>query len=373
MAEQKGYEWPEKFNIGVLPGRGVGVAEKWTSILAEDTGMKVSLADTPDNVERYKWLKDGIVDIAGGGATELGRVLAGDRNFAKLGAFPIRAVWTISKYNSGFFVRGDSYIKDVYDIKPGVRVVDMSSYLASQRNIEGLLAWAGITDLEKDVNWVPAHNSAEKARFIVDGEADIASASPTAAEIYEAEKNPHGIRWIELNSDKDPEGARRLNEKYLTIFGPMFDGVPSCIGRWSTVGIGLFCARPDADTEFVYNLAKWMDENWGRYKGLHFWLEQTTRKNLMEELDRAFTPCHDGLIKYLKELGLWTVAHEERQKANVDMVERYYKANQAAIKLAGEKQIAVAADNPAWLEMWENYKKEQGLSEFELLPSLSKG
>ena len=67
------------------------------------------------------------------------------------------------KYDSGFIVRGDSKIKDIYDIKSGVRVVDMRSFLPSQDNVEGLLAWAGIYDLEKDVRWVPAHNTEEKA------------------------------------------------------------------------------------------------------------------------------------------------------------------------------------------------------------------
>jgi hypothetical protein len=273
-------------------------------------------------------------------------------------------------------VRGDSRIKDIYDIKPGVRVVDMRSYLPRQRNVEGLLAWAGIYDLENDVNWVPAHNTEEKARLIVEGKADIASAIPSSPSTYEAERNPHGLRWIDLNEEKDPEGARRFHEKrplYPDYFGPMFRGVQSARGVYSTVGCDQFCCRADTDPEFIYHLAKWLDENWARYKDLHPWLEQTNLKNLMDKLDTTFIPCHEGLVKYLKELGLWTDAHEQRQKQNVAQVNMYCEASQKAMWLADEKGIAVSAKNPEWLELWENYKKEQGLPKFDILPSLGKG
>ena len=397
MVERDGYNWPENFSAGVLTGiSGLemeNVYRKWTGALAEDTGIKVHIAYTANKVDKFKWLHSGIVDITDGGQHEVSRVLEGDRRFGKIeycgqnygrraavygnrdcGAFQVRKAWVHSKYDSGYMVRGDSYIKDVYDIKPGVRMVDMRPYLSSQRNLEGLLAWAGIQDPENDVTWVPAHNTEEKIQLVVDGKADICFAIPSAPSTYKAEENPHGIRWIDLNDEKDPEGAKRFNEKYMLIsFGPMFRGVTSCKGHWGTMGADVFCCHADADTEFIYNLAKWMDESWARYKDLHFWLEQMTLKNLMKELDTTFIPCHDGLIKYLKELGLWTAAHEERHKVNVDLVTRYCVATQEAQWLADEKQIIVAAENPEWVELWENYKKEQDLPICQALPSLGKG
>jgi TRAP-type uncharacterized transport system substrate-binding protein len=381
MVEQKDYTWPENFKVGVLPPAGgletPNVAKLWTSLLAEDTGTKVHLAYAPDKAHKFKWLHYGIVDICDGGAAEFGPVLDGTRIYRDrdTGAFPVRMAWVFSKYDSGFMVRGDSHIRDIYDIKPGVRVVDMRPYLPSQRNVEGLLAWAGIQDLEKDVTWVPAHSTEEKALLIVDGKADIASVIPSSPSTYEAEKNPHGLYWIDLNEEKDPEGARRFHEKsplYPDYFAPMFRGVASARGHWSTVGCDQFCCHAETDTELIYNLAKWLDENRARYKDLHPWLEQTNRKNLMEKLDTTFIPCHDGLVKYLRELGLWTDAHEERQKGNVDLVTRYCIASREAMWLADEKRIVVSQDNQEWIDLWENYKKEQGLPAFDILPSLGK-
>lgn len=370
-----GYKWPDNLSIG--SGHEVAnVIKKWVPLLSEDTRMNIHLAHTTDNANKFKWLHYGIVDIVDGGQFEFGRVLEGVRRYGSrdTGAFHVRVAWMQSKYDSGFIVRGDSPIKNIYDIKPGVRVVDMRSYLTSQTNLDGLLAWAGINDIEKDVKWVPAHNTEEKIQFIVDGKADIAYAIPTSPITYEAEKNPYGLRWIELNAEKDPEGAKRFHGKCPLIgLGLMFRGVPSSICQWGMVGTDQLCCRADAEPDFIYHLAKWLNENWDRYKDLHSWLTQSTLENLMVELDSIFIPCHDGLIKYLKELGLWSVAHQKRQKENVALVNRYCEASQKAMLLADSKSIEVSVDNPDWVSLWENYKKEEGIPRFDILPSLGKG
>lgn len=376
MDKQKSFKWPERFSSAAWTGVGMQVAKGWTSVLAKDTGMKINIACTSDTVNRFKWLHYGIVNITGGGTAEVSQVLEGDRRYGNrdTGAFAVRAVWVGSKTNSGFMVRGDSYIKDIYDIKPGVKVVDMRSYLASQRIVEAFLAWAGIDDCEKEVNWVQAHSSDEKAQLVVDGKADVCFAVPSSPSIYKAEKNPYGIRWIDLNADKDPEGAKRFHKKELLIdFAPMFSGVQSCVGRWGSVGTGLLCCRADASIDLMYNLAKWLDENWTRYKDNHVWLEQVTRKNLMLELDKTFIPCHDGLIKYLKELKLWTDAHQKRHEENVKLVNRYCEASEKAMLMADEKEIWVSPENPEWVKLWEDYKKELGIPVCDMLPSLHKG
>lgn len=359
--ESKRFQWPENLSVGILPGLPLTGAKKWTTLLAEDTGVKIHFACTTDTA-----------DIIGLGADEAKRVLEGDGRYANRDsdASQIRLVWVHSKYFSGFMTRGDSNIDNVFDIKPGVKVVDMRRYLGNQYNIEGLLAWARIYDLEKDVTWVKSNSIEEKAQLIIDGKADIAWAIPTSPLVYEAEKNPRGLRWLDLNEDKDPEGARRFNEKYICNFSPMFKGVSSCIGHWGMACTGLFCCRADADPEFTYRLAKWSDENYLRYKGLQSWLTQAMRESLMEELYQTFIPCHDGLIIYLKELGLWSDAHEERQKVNVALVDRYCKASQKALRLADDVGLIVSANNPEWLRLWKNYKKEQGLPNFDYLPSI---
>ena len=379
MVKNDAYQWPENFSFSVLKVSGLETADvlrKLAAVLSRSTGAKVHLAHAASKSDKFKWVHYGLADVVDGGDMDFRQMLEGDKLYRnrETGAFPVRLVWVLSKYDSGFIVRGDSRIKDVHDIKPGVRVVDMS-YFASQKVVEALLAWAGIKDLEKDVKWVKATSTEHKAQLIVDGEADVAFAVPTGEITEKADKNPHGLRWLDLNPDKDSEGEKRFREKspvYPEYFGPMFRGVQSCRGHWGLVGADQLCCRENASTGLIYHLVKWIDDNYPKFKDLHPWLEQMTRQNIMEKLDHTFLPAHEGLIKYLKELGLWSEAHEARQKQNTGLVSRWCEARQKAMWLADEKGVVVSGENPEWAELWENYKKELGLPVFDLLPSLHK-
>ncbi|RJQ41539.1 MAG: hypothetical protein C4555_00055, partial [Dehalococcoidia bacterium] len=276
MAVRKGsFKWPQSITATCWTGLGAEVYGSWLPVLGEKTGMRTRLIPTFDTVSRFRWLRFGLVDMTAGGPTVISQMLEGNRRYSKRdsGPFQFRAFWAQSKTNSGYMVRGDSYIKTTDDIRPGIRVVDMRSYLANQRILEAFLVWGGhIKDLEKEVVWVPAENIERKAQLVIDGKADLAFVSPTSQTTCDAEKKPYGIRWVEVNPEKEPEGARRfLKVDPLVTFGPMIYGTASCIGKWGTVGISLFCTRADTDPEFVYHLAKWLDENWAKYRDLHSW------------------------------------------------------------------------------------------------------
>jgi hypothetical protein len=91
----------------------------------------------------------------------------------------------------------------------------------------------------------------------------------------------------------------------------------------------------------------------------------------MEGLQYTFMPCHEGLIAYLKDLGLWTRAHVLRQKENQDLVDRYAKAYKECMWLADEKRIWVARENKEWIKFWTDYRKAN-LPEFTQFDSLPK-
>jgi TRAP-type uncharacterized transport system substrate-binding protein len=372
MATQKaksknGFKWPEEFRVVGWTGLGQGILGSWTKVLAADTGMKCQVGHTTDTVNRFKWVKAGLFDMTAGGTSETQQMLEGDLRYANrdTGAFNIRCVWAQSKSNSGFFVRGDSHIKGIYDIKPGTRVVDMRDYLASQRILDGVFAWAKVD--EKDIVWVKAKSSEDKARLVMEGKADFAFAMPSSQSIIDAEKSPYGIRWIDCNSEKDPEGAARYWKiDPLVAFGPMFNGVKSALGVWGSFGTSLYCTRDDKDPEFVYHMAKWMDENYPRFKDLHPWNQYMTRESIVDELKHTFIPCHDGLIVYLKELGLWTPMHERRHRQNVERISRCVEGNKTAIAIADRKGIKVDPKNPEWMDFWETFKKDAAVPRIKM-------
>ncbi len=355
------FVWPEKITVASGSGVGAEVISSWGSLLAADTDMGVRIALSANTAERMKWVGLGLAELTAGGTGNSGMLLQAEGPYAArdAGPYQIRAVWAQSSSASGFFTRGDSALVTPRDIVPGTRVVDMT-YVASQKIVTGLLAWAGVgTD---DVVWVPASDAKEKNRLILEGAADVAFGTPTATSMYQAEESPHGIRWLDLNADADPEGAARFLEVDPLIgFTPIPMGVPSSIGVWGAGGTSFYCATDTLDAGLVYHVAAWLDGNWARFKDAHAWNQYMTRQIVIGELGHTFIPLHRGLVDYLDQLGLWTKANEKRQRANVDLVTAYCDAWREALDLADEQALAVAADNQAWLDLWAVVKQRRGV------------
>jgi len=369
-AENNGFNWPEKLHV--ISGKDVGedVSRSWGDLLQADTGMKVHVAGEYDKVDRFRWLGHlKIFHLTTVSPGETSQMLMANRRYCVRdgGPFPIRAAWVHSKGNSGFFTRSDSTIRTPHDIKPGTRLCHMT-YGPATRVVNGLLAWAEVSP--DDIVWVDVSNSVENYQAVIEGRSDLGFNFPTTPTMYEAEKNPYGLSWIDLNAEADPEGARRFLEwDPLVTFGPIHSGVDSALGHWGTVVIIFELTHADTDSELIYNLAKWMDENYPRFKDKHPLNRFRDRETLIEGLKHTFLPCHEGMISYLKDIGLWTKAHDVRQSENKDLVDRYAAAYQQCMWEADDEKIWVARESEEWVKFWSDYRKAN-LPEFKLFDNL---
>ncbi|MFA5315902.1 MAG: TAXI family TRAP transporter solute-binding subunit [Dehalococcoidales bacterium] len=379
MAVRKeGYKWPEKLDIISWIPVGVDIAHSWADLLEADTGMKMHIAGEYDTVDRYRWLgRMKLFDITSSGNFETGQAMMAERKYAVRdgGPFRMRTIWTASKGNSGFFLRGDTKIKTPRDIKAGTKIARLGT--VQTERYDGLLAWAEVKP--EDIVWVDVKDIKENARVIADGKADLAFSYPTSLVVIEAEKNPHGLRWLDMNADADPEGARRFRQIDPQVtFGPFYSGVQSGErvasggGIWGITGINFEQTRADVDPSLVYNLAKWFDNNYERFKDKHAFNRFRNRETLIEGLRHTFLPCHEGLIEYLKDIGVWTKAHDIRQKENQELIDRYAAAYQQCMWEADEKKIWVARENDDWIKLWDDYRKAnlQEFVPFEDLPKV---
>jgi len=175
-----------------------------------------------------------------------------------------------------------------------------------------------------------------------------------------------------LDAAKDPEGARRFQTvDPLIRFGIIPEGgVRSAAGVPSTEGIVFEVTTESTDPAFVYNLARWFDLNFKRFQKRHPDNTFKNRETLVRGLRHTFIPCHEGLIEYLKELGIWTRAHDIRQKENIELITRYCEAYPKAVEEADDLQIVVDPKNPDWQKFWQDYKNKLGLPEFKLFDDL---
>jgi len=344
---------------GQAGSAGYAVAVAWTTPLSDATGTKIRVVTEESDLLRGLWIKQGLF-FTSSGPTQMQIDGTLGYNTRDGGPYQTRLIYPISKADMGFAVRGDSGIKTPHDIKPGMKIIYISFAPHGRTYMEAILAWAQVDP--DDVSWVPAGSIAANTRFITDGKGDVAIGFPATPYWYETEASPHGLAWIEMDAQADPEGAARYVEVMPdTMFATMDQGVPTAHGVKAVANLAGYCTRAETDPELVYHVVKWLDENNDLYKDGHPWCPSMTIANLMTLAEVSWTPLHDGSVKYLEEKGLWTDKHEARRQANIDLITRYISAYQVAIGLADDKGIDVDSTNEQWTALWEDYKQKLNL------------
>lgn len=358
------YEWPAVMKLGVtaIGGSSYASAAAWGIVMEQDTGMKIRLVPERSTVIQGRWLKEGKVDttfntpsVEGPEAMEAECGTGWDTRDG--GPYQTRTVWLSNMSWWGFMVRGDSDIKTIYDIKPGTRIAYFTGSAGCVKTTFCLLDWLQLK--KEDIVEVPIAGFGASVKSVAEGKADVIYASTVASATFEAEANPHGIRWLPLDPKEDPEGYGRFkkNKRGVTL-GVCPKGVKSAIGIPMIISPFVMCTTADKDTEFIYHLAKWLHENFDAYKDKHPNCPQMSIELFRDWLDISYLPVHDGTIKYLKEVGIWTADDDARQKYNVDLVDKYIKAYAEAIKAADEQEIMIESKGEKWCELWAGFKKD---------------
>ena len=365
---EEAWEWPDMLPVIASPVGSLGYTTLvgWTALLQKDTGMQMRLVPGPTGVENYKNLKEGRFFWMLDSNSQVAGLMEGTAAYASrdLGPFQIRCFWPSNASVTGYMVRGDSDIKTPQDIKPGTRIAYYAASPMGKLTGEAIVAWAGLDP--EDVEWVPFTGFWTDLALVAEGKADITWSYPSAPKLFEQEAAPQGIAWIDLDTEADPEGAKRFLDVWRTIgFGVNEIGCPSSIGNKGLLTITMHLTRAENDAELIYQICKWLWDNYDKYQDISPTLKYHDIDTVMKMVETSFVPAHDGLIKYLKELGKWTPAHQARQEANVDLMNRYEEAYDEAITLAGEEGITVDPTNDDWIELWENYKKELALPLFK--------
>ncbi len=367
VVEEGVWQWPEKLVIGAsrTTGNLYMTAIGWQKLFSDDTGVTTRIAIHPVMTTRWVWLRNGEIDLTS--LKQSGKPwLEGQRENATRDAGPwhVRGWWITGQRDRGFTTYKGSPIKTPEDIEPGTRIT-YSAYLGPPEAGEynrGLVAWAGLT--MDDVVWIPAASKAAIKRLLMDGKADVSYVeSVVESGWYEAAASPRGLAFLDLDPKANPEGAARYKEHDIdTIWGVIASGVTEGIGHHGMTVIGRGVISSAQDPEFIYRWVKWMHQNYDRYKDAHVLLRGFTVENVVNETEVGYIPYHDGTIRYLQELGVWTEKAEENAQYWDEIISEYIARYQAAIDDADSKGIEVTPENKEWIDLWFSYRA--GLPEF---------
>jgi TRAP transporter TAXI family solute receptor len=364
------WEWPEKLTVvDYGPGTaGYGISVAWTTELAKQTGMKVRIVAEESSALRFRWVQEGMM-FNSPQTPALGQLYAqGEFATRDGGPFQSRNTWALGQSFMGYTALGDSGIKTPYDIKPGMKIIYGTFSPAVKTLLEAVLAWAQVDP--EDVEWVPVGSVAGMMRALMDGRGDVTYGNPGTPDWYEAEAGPHGLTWLTLDAKEDPEGMQRYSEVWSAFSWGVCHGMcPTSEGIPMATKIATYSSYVGTDTDLVYHWVKFMDENKDKWKDVHPWAPYMTAEVMTELAESDFIPVHEGTIRYLKEKGLWTTAHEARNQLNIDNLTKWVDAYAAAIDLADEKEILVHPTNDEWMTLWEDYKNGLALPTLKMFTS----
>ena len=351
------WQWPERLLLvtsrTTSPSYGAMVG--WSTPLAQDTGMTIRIVCEDSSQVQNRWVKEGRFLFRS--PHQRRDSFYGEKGSAErdVGPWQSRIIFPTGIIYWSFAVLGDSGIKVPQDIKPGMagRITTLSA--APQQSMYALIAWAGIN--YEDIEWVVGAGSGQGSQWLMDGKIDFDVAYLTSSSWFEVSASPHGLGIIELDYENDPEGAQRFLDVYpWTSWGVARGQLPEGDGLKMVESLSPAVSREDYDPEFVYQLVKWMDENYDRYKDSHPLTRDMTMDNLVKLATDHYEPLHDGTVRYLEEIGRWTTELEARRQYNIEQMTLWVDAYQKAIEMADDKGIDVDPTNDEWQEYWENYR-----------------
>jgi TRAP transporter TAXI family solute receptor len=261
-------------------------------VLKDKAGLNVLVQPTAGDQVIVPMVASGEVDIGISNAMEVHDGLA-------KGNKDLRIITAAHALRVGFFVRKDSGLRSVADLK-GRRVpYGFSAMRALEPTVRAILATANLT--EKDIKPVLVPNVIRSADDFASGAADAFYFAFGAPKVREVDVTVGGIRMTEID-EKGMAAARKIERwGYLTQVGPgpIFIGVEKPMKVYSFDNV-IFTSAKSPD-EFVYRVLDTMLKNKNDLVAVQPVLREFTAAFGYKQYE---VPYHPGALKYFKEQNL---------------------------------------------------------------------
>jgi TRAP transporter TAXI family solute receptor len=260
-----------------------------SKVLKEKGGLNTLVQNTSGETVMIAIVDRAEADFAMANAPELGALIANHKNLRMIGP-----VYTLK---TGFWVRKDSGMKMISDLRGKRVTMGYSAMRALDPMSRAILAAGGLT--EKDIKPVMVPNVMRSADDFVAGAADMYMFAFGAPKVREVDVTVGGTRFLEFNDTPGLAAARKISPfGYLSDIapGPIFIGVEKPMKTYTIDNILFTHAKVSDDV--VYKLIETMENNKADMIAVAPNLREFSAANLHK--DYKF-PFHPGALKYFKD------------------------------------------------------------------------
>lgn len=213
----------------------------------------------------------------------------------------LRLVGALYPLRVGFFVRKDSGIKSIADLKGKRVTLGFAAQSTIQQFALAVLATGGLT--EKDVKPVLVPNLIRSADEFANGNADAFVFGLGAAKVKEVDSTVGGVRFVAVpNSPEALAAARKtLPTVYLSVVDPHVSqtGVlePTTVLTYDH----MLATNTAVKDDVIYKVVDAMVANKPELVAVAPWMREMTERQLYKKFP---VPYHPGAVKWFQEKGV---------------------------------------------------------------------
>ncbi len=308
--------------------------------VTKKVGMKIRILPSGNDIGRLIPVKSHVAHFATMSAGSAYACINGLYEYGRYewGPQPIRQILAVIDRDQGFSIAtaATANIKTPKDMK-GKRLTLIPGGTSLNLNSEATLAFGGLT--WEDVVKIPAPSLATSMKFIGEGKTDAAFASTTSPAMYEVERSPYGVHWLELPADDKAGWERLLKLTPFMIPVSAIKGVgasPEKPKQMMSYAYPLLLCYAYLNDDIAYAMLKSIDQSFDLYKACNAVMPSWQLKKAVT-LEAMRVPYHPGAVRYLKEVKLWTPEMDKKQKTLIEDQNRLKKIWDEAIAEATSK------------------------------------
>jgi TRAP transporter TAXI family solute receptor len=280
---------------------GYNMSSAIARVMSEDAKIQSRVQPYSGSSAVLPLVNSGELDLAVCNVMEIDEATKGEGPYKGRKQGNLRVLGVIFPLYSSIFVKKDSPIKTLAELKGKRLPYGFSSQLTLERIVDGIIANAGLA--RKDVVPVLVPNVVRGADDFIEGKLDGGFFAIGAGKVSEVDKTVGGIRYLPLSDD--PQAVAAMKKLMPYAYVKLVNPSPAFVGLAGPTKLMaydyLVAVGAHVKDDVVYKIAKSMYENkaklaqsLGAFRG---WDPNTISK----EMPAAF---HSGSVKFFKEKGL---------------------------------------------------------------------
>jgi TRAP transporter TAXI family solute receptor len=241
-----------------------------------------------------------------------------------MGPQPLRLIWPgwpLGAGSTGLATK-KSGIKTPYDLK-GKRLIRVIGAAWSDKGLRSQLAFGNLT--YDDVTVIDVSSTGAQYKGLNEGKGDYCTGSVTSPGMYELASSSYGFTIVKFPFD-DKEGWTRM-QKIMPYYTPGLTTQGAGLKEGESVETPMYpwpitTTLEKQSDEFAYAICEAIyakiDDIMAAYKPN----KSMEPKHAIRPEACIMAPFHPGAIKFFKEKGLWTDAHEKANNARLEHLKK---------------------------------------------------